>query len=36
MEEQNVKVHYHAKLLPINPFTPKNSFIILLYAIQSL
>ena len=36
MEEQNVKVHHHAKLLPINPFTPKNSFIILLYAIQSL
>ena len=36
MEQQNVKVHHCAKLLPINPFTPKNSFIILLYAIQFL
>lgn len=36
MKEQNVKVHHHVKLLPINPFTPKSSIIILLYAIQFL
>lgn len=36
MKEQNVKVHHHAKLLPINPFTPKSSIITLLYAIQFL
>lgn len=36
MKEQNVKVHHHAKLLPINPFTPKSSIITLLYATQSL
>lgn len=36
MEEQNVNVHHHAKLLPIKPLTPKSSIITLLYAIQSL